>query len=64
MNQPLRKALLVTIAALIGVIVGIAAALLTYLGGEPLTEVIRDGGLGFAATTAFVLLIVDHLGAL
>lgn len=33
MNQTLRKALLVTIAAPSGLIVGIAAALLTHFGG-------------------------------
>lgn len=64
MNLLLRKALLATIAVLLGVIVGITAALLTHFGGGHITAVIRDGGIGFAAATGFVLLIMSHLGVL
>ncbi|MBF6358259.1 hypothetical protein IU449_27560 [Nocardia higoensis] len=64
MNQTLRKALLVTIAALLGIIIGITAALLTHFGGGHVTEAIRDGGIGFAAATGFVLLILTHLDLL
>ena len=63
MTQGLRKTLLVTIAALLGVIVGIVAALLTHFGGGQMAEVIRDGGVGFAAATTFVLVVLAYLGA-
>ncbi|WP_316575670.1 hypothetical protein [Nocardia canadensis] len=64
MNQMQRKALLVTIAGLIGFIVGIIAALLAHFGGEHITVAIRDGGIGFATASSFVLLVMAYLGAL
>lgn len=64
MNQTLRKALLVTVATLIGLIVGIIAALLTHFGGGHITAAIRDGGIGFATATSFVLLVMAYFGAL
>ncbi|WP_109529275.1 MULTISPECIES: hypothetical protein [Nocardia] len=64
MNQKLRKALLITIAGLLGVIIGITAALLTHFEGGHITAVIRDGGIGFAAATTFLLLVLTHLDAM
>jgi len=64
MNSTLRKTLLVTIATLIVVINGTGAALLTHLGGGHITAVVRDGAIGFAATTAFILLVMTHLSVL
>ncbi|MET7772519.1 hypothetical protein [Nocardia sp. NPDC005366] len=64
MNQTPHKALLATIAALIGLVIGIIAALLTHFGGGHITAVIRDGGIGFATAASFVLLVMAYLGAL
>lgn len=64
MNQMLRKALLTTIAILCGVIIAIVAGLLTYVGGGQITDAICDGGIGFAGTTTFVLVMMASLGAL
>ncbi|APE33813.1 hypothetical protein BOX37_07330 [Nocardia mangyaensis] len=64
MHPILRKALMIAIALLLGIIVGIVNGLLTHFGGGPITETIRDGGIGFAGTSAFVLVVMACLGAL
>ncbi|MFD6106719.1 hypothetical protein ACFWFQ_29120 [Nocardia salmonicida] len=64
MHPTLRKSLLVTIALLLGIIIGIVNALLTHLGSGDIPTAIRDGGIGFTGTTAFVLVVLVSLGAL
>ncbi|MEU2041701.1 hypothetical protein [Nocardia niwae] len=64
MDAMLFKTLLVTIAALIGVIVAIVTGLLTRADGGHIAAAIRGGGIGFAATTTFVLVVMTHLGVL
>ncbi|BDU03161.1 MULTISPECIES: hypothetical protein [Nocardia] len=64
MHPTLRKTLLITIALLLGIITGMVNALLTHFGGGHVTDTIRDGGIGFTGTTAFVLVVMAYIGVL
>ncbi|MEU2106419.1 hypothetical protein ACWEPH_26770 [Nocardia beijingensis] len=64
MHPTLRKTLLIAIALLLGIIIGLVNALLTHFGGGRITDTIRDGGIGFTGTTAFVMVVMAYLGAL
>ena len=64
MQPTLRKVLLTTIAALVGIIVAIIAGVLTRIRGGHITDAIRDGGVSFAAATTFLLVVMSYLDAL
>lgn len=52
------KALMLTIAALIALLTGITAALLTHADGASLPATITVGGVGFASTLTLIMLII------
>lgn len=58
------KALLLTIAILLGIIVGMTTAWLVSARGAHITIAIRDGGVGFAGTVTLGVLLLSHLGVL
>jgi hypothetical protein len=56
------KILLVCLVILIGVIVGIAVALLWRSDGQTLQGAILKGGAGFAGTVALLILLMNAVG--
>ncbi|MBP2189950.1 hypothetical protein [Nocardia goodfellowii] len=62
MSELTARALLITIAILSGIIVGIVAWLLAVARGEHQAAAIREGGIGFAGGTGFVLVLLNYLG--
>lgn len=55
------KLLVIAIAVLLGVVVGIVAALLTKVQGAHIARAIRDGGVGFVGTVTLTMILLDHL---
>ncbi|MEW1838519.1 hypothetical protein AB0392_11245 [Nonomuraea angiospora] len=58
------KALLVTIAVLIGIILAQTAGYLARAGGSQMPAVLSRAGIAFAGTVTLTLLIMTSLGAL
>ncbi|MGV9540184.1 hypothetical protein [Nocardia beijingensis] len=52
------KALVLTITALISLLTGITAALLTHADGASLPATITAAGVGFAGTLTLIVLII------
>ncbi|MER5482351.1 hypothetical protein ACWGVR_02165 [Streptomyces xanthophaeus] len=58
------RVLLMGLAVMLGVIVGMTAGLLAWLGGSSTPVAIRHGGVGFGGTVTLAILIMTALGLL
>lgn len=55
------RGLYLAVTLLFGLMIGTAAGVIAYLGGNPVGEAILTGGAAFAGTAGFVLLIIGFL---
>lgn len=64
MPSPLVRALLISIALLIGLVAGLAASILARLGGASYPDAVARGGTAFTVATPVVVLLMDAAGML
>ncbi|MGW0395320.1 hypothetical protein ACWDYJ_31460 [Streptomyces sp. NPDC003042] len=64
MPSPLTRALLISIALLIGLVAGLAASILARLAGTSYADAVARGGAAFIVATPVVVLLMDATGIL
>lgn len=63
MNDPTTvKSLLVSVAILVGIVVGLGAGILARAAGKSTAAAIRDGGIAFGGTVTLMIVILTALG--
>ncbi|MFF5387687.1 hypothetical protein ACFY5H_04835 [Streptomyces sp. NPDC013012] len=62
MSSLLTRALLISIALLIGLVAALSAGILARLGGTSYTDAVSRGGAAFVVTTPLAVLLMDAAG--
>ncbi|MFE0772818.1 hypothetical protein [Streptomyces sp. NPDC058861] len=62
MSSLLTRALLISIALLIGLVAALTAGILARLGGTSYTDAVARGGAAFVVTTPLAVLLMDAAG--